>query len=154
MTIFIIPNRTKLGNDYVSTDSADVTANSANTAINSIKLGDINTANTILAANQKAYLDSQSFRLNVNTEVVEGNTTTVTGVNHMSEPENITTTYNIFNDLTGKYIVAVGTHEMRQAILSFQSQLLVAAGLTNVDVVDSIPQPRKVQPATTGTQTL
>ena len=154
MTIFMIPNRIKPYNDYVSSDPADITANSANTVINSIKLGDINTAKAILAANQKAYLDSQTFRLNVNTEVVEGNTTTVRGVNYITEPQNISTTYNVFNDLTGKYIVAVGTHELKTAITTFQAQLLTAAGLNEVIMVDTILQPRKVQPKTTGTQTL
>lgn len=156
MTIYQIPNGLTYLNDYVSDSQADVTANTGNTQINSIVLGDITTANNILIENQSAYLSNQSFRLNANKQVVTGTATVITGVDYLTEPANTDQIYNIFNDLTGTYTQVVGTAALSSTIASYQTQLLSAAGLTSSDmvVVTTIPQPKKVAPATTGTQTL
>ena len=154
MTIYVIPNGLTIGSDYVSSDEADITANSTNPLINSIVLGDISTADAILAKNQAAYLASQSYRISVNTLVIDGNSTTVTGVNYSTEPNDNNKVYNVFNDLTGAYTTVTGTTAMLTLIGQYQQQLLASANLTTVSEVSSIPQPRTPHPVTTGTQSL
>jgi len=157
MTIYVIPNGISLTDDYVSSDEADVTTNATNPLIHSIVLGDISTADTILAKNQAVYLANQSYRISVNTLVIDGNSTIVTGVNYSTEQHNDSKVYNVFNDLTGTYTTVIGTTAMLTLVGTYQQQLLALANLTTVAEVTTIPQPKPPQPihpVTTGTQSL
>ena len=154
MTIYHIANPIAIKADYVSDDQAIVDANTANPVINSIVFGDAAAVDTILTTNKAMYLENQAFRLNANKTVITGLSTVLVGVNYLTEEANTTETYNVFNDLTGTYTSVVGTDELNTTIQAYQTQLLTAAGLSQVSIITEIPQPRKTQPATTGTQTL
>ena len=154
MTIYQILNTTAGKYDYVTDDQPTVTANASNALVNTIVLGDATVAAATLAANQKAFLTAQAYRFTANKTIVSGAQTVVTGVDLATEPANTDQIYNVYNDLAGQYTQVTGTDALAAQIEATKTALLKTIGLDQYTIVTEVPQPKVVQPATTGTQTV
>ena len=143
--IYEIKNYIVGKSDFVVLDQVTLDLSVGNELVGTCIIGTIEDANTILAANQRVFLDQESSRFTVCKEEFDSeNNATWFAVDITQESENTDSFYQIFNTITGAHQQAIGLDAAKTMLAQIKQDFLVFSNLVQVFELTEFPKMPKM----------